>query len=314
MPKVAISLGSNLGDRLANLRFAVQRLARSFSLAAVSSLYLTAPVGGPAQNDFLNAVALIDSDQPPREILSQLQGIEVAAGRVRHERFGPRTLDLDLIAIEGVTWTGTDLELPHPRSHQRRFVVEPLTEIWPEASLSGGPAASLLRTVRGQQVVRLANPWLTDPLHFVGNDAAWVGGQFALLIAIAALVLLTGTWPPTGWNWLGLIPLGLSLFFMGSGAKELGAALTANPTPRPATLADTGVYKVVRHPIYLGVLLGALGAVVLWQAWWGLVLIAVLAAFLVLKARFEEQRLRVIYPAYATYAERVSSMILPGWR
>ena len=314
MPKVAISLGSNLGDRLAHLRFAIERLSRSFPLTALSSLYLTAPVDGPVQDDYLNAVALVDSDQPPLEILAQLQGIEAAAGRVRRERFGPRTLDLDLIAIEGVTWAGADLELPHPRSHQRRFVVEPLTEVWPEASLSGGPAARLLRTVRGQQVVRLANPWLTDPLRFVEQGTPWVVGQLGLLIVIAVLTLFTGTWPPTGWSWLGILPIGLGLLLMGLGAKELGAALTANPTPRLAKLADTGVYRIVRHPIYLGVLLGALGAVILWQAWWSLLLIGVLAGFLWLKARFEEKRLRVIYPEYADYQKRVPSTILPGWR
>ncbi|HJU52418.1 MAG TPA: 2-amino-4-hydroxy-6-hydroxymethyldihydropteridine diphosphokinase [Acidimicrobiia bacterium] len=314
MPKVAISLGSNLGDRLANLRFAIERLSRSFSLTALSSLYLTAPVGGPAQDDFLNAVALLDSDQPPLEILRQLQGIETAAGRARKERFGPRTLDLDLIAIEGISWAGADLELPHPRSHQRRFVVEPLTEIWPEASLSGGPAASLLRTVSGQQVVRLADPWLTDPLHFVDKGTPWVVGQFVLLIGIAVLVLVTGTWPPAIWSWLGLIPMAAGLFFIASGAKELGAAFTANPTPRQAKLAASGVYQIVRHPIYMGLLLGAIGAVILWRAWWGLVLVGVLAAFFRLKAHFEEQRLRVIYPEYADYAGRVRATILPGWR
>jgi 2-amino-4-hydroxy-6-hydroxymethyldihydropteridine diphosphokinase len=314
VPKVAISLGSNLGDRLGNLRFAIERLSRSFSLTAVSSLYLTSPVGGPAQNDYLNAVALIDSDQSPIEILSQLQGIEAAAGRVRQERFGPRTLDLDLVAVEGVTWAGADLELPHPRSHQRRFVVEPLIEVWPEAPLSGGPAASLMRTLQGQQVVRLASQWQTDPLHFVSRGAAWVVGQLTLLAGIALLVLLTGFWPPTGWSWLGLIPIALSLFLMGAGARELGGALTPNPTPRFAKLAEAGVYKIVRHPIYMGVLLGALGAMVLWRAWWAILPIAALAAFLWLKARFEERRLRVIYPAYSAYAERVPSTILPGWR
>ena len=314
MPKVAISLGSNLGDRLANLRFAIERISRSFSLTAVSSLYLTAPVGGPAQDDFLNAVALIDSDQPPLEILGQLQGIEAAAGRVRNERFGPRTLDLDLIAVEGISWASADLELPHPRSHQRRFVVEPLTEVWPEASLSGGPAASLLTTVRGQQVVRLADSWLTGPIHFVEKGAPWVAAQFVLLIAIAVFVVVSGAWPPAGWSWLGLIPIGAGLFFIGAGAKELGDAFTAMPTPRQAKLAQGGVYRVVRHPIYLGLLLGAIGAVILWRAWWSFLLVGVLAGFFWLKARFEEQRLRVIYPEYADYAGDVRATILPGWR
>jgi 2-amino-4-hydroxy-6-hydroxymethyldihydropteridine diphosphokinase len=314
VPKVAISLGSNLGDRLANLRFAVERLSRSFSLTGVSSLYLTAPVGGPAQSDYLNAVVLIDSDQPPLEILAQLQGIEAAAGRLRQERFGPRTLDLDLVAMEGVTRAGAELELPHPRGHQRRFVVEPLTEIWPEAPLSGGPAASLLRTLRGQQVVRLASQWQTDPLRFVDNGSVWVAVQFALLTVIATLVLLTGTWPPAGWSWLGLIPIGVSLWLVGSGAKELGAAFTPNPTPRYAVLVETGVYRIVRHPIYMGILLGAMGAVILWRSWWAFFAVVVLAALFWFKARFEEQRLRVIYPGYAGYAERVPSAILPGWR
>jgi 2-amino-4-hydroxy-6-hydroxymethyldihydropteridine diphosphokinase len=299
---------------LSNLRFGVERLARSFTLTSLSSLYLTAPVGGPPQNEYLNAVALIDSDQSPLEILSQLQGIEAAAGRTRHERFGPRTLDLDLVAVEGVTWAGSELELPHPRSHQRRFVIDPLVEVWPDAPLSGGPARSLLRTVRGQEVHRLAEEWRTDPLRFLGSGGAWVAGQFALLIAVAALALSTGTWPPSGWRWLGLIPIGFSLYLVGAGARELGAAFTPNPTPRPSELAESGVYRFVRHPIYMGVLLGALGAAVLWRAWWALAACFLLAVFLWLKSRFEERRLRVIYPGYAAYAERVPSTILPGWR
>lgn len=314
MPRVAISLGSNLGDRLANLRFGVERISRSFSLTSISSLYLTAPMGGPAQADYLNAVALIDSDQPPLEILSQLHGIEAAAGRVREERFGPRTLDLDLVAMEGVTRAGADLELPHPRSHQRRFVVEPLTEVWPEAPLSGGPASTLLPTVRGQQVLRLAEQWRTDPLRFTGNDAVWVVGQLVLLLFIGAIILLVGTWPPSGLSWFGLIPIALGLYFGVSGAIELGPAFTPNPTPRPVRLAEDGVYGRVRHPIYLGVLLGTVGAVVVWRAWWALVVVVILAFYLWGKARFEEKRLRVIYPNYAGYAERVPSTVFPGWR
>jgi protein-S-isoprenylcysteine O-methyltransferase Ste14 len=141
-----------------------------------------------------------------------------------------------------------------------------------------------------------------------------VVAQFVLLGAIAVLVLVTGSWPPAGWSWLGLIPISAGLFFIGSGAKELGAAFTASPTPRQTQLANSGVYRVVRHPIYFGLLLGAIGAVILWRAWWGFLLIGVLAGFFRMKARFEEQRLKVIYPEYADYAGRVRATILPGWR
>ena len=312
MSRVAISLGSNLGDRLRHLRFGADQIEHRFQVLSASSLYLTAPVGGPEQGDFLNAVVLADTDLPPHDVLVQLQSIEDAAGRVRAERFGPRTLDLDLLAVEGVAIETADLKLPHPRSHQRRFVIDPLAEVWPEAPLEGGTAATLASTVGGQDVARVANQWRQDPIAFVGRNGVWVGGQLALIGTVGVVAVLDGR-IPTGIAWVGLLPLILATVLLLLGARQLGPAFTPNPIPRPSQLVTSGVYALVRHPIYLGILLLGSGLVILSRSLWALLPLVLLAGWLRAKARFEEQRLGVIYPEYADYARRVSSAILPGW-
>ena len=135
-----VGLGSNLGDRLGNLRSAARALARTPGIAVrrSSSVYETAPVGGPEQGDFLNAVVEIETGLEPRELLEVLQGIEQRLGRVRHERFGPRTIDLDLLTFDDEVIDEPDLTLPHPRMHERAFVVVPLLEIGAETILPGG--------------------------------------------------------------------------------------------------------------------------------------------------------------------------------
>lgn len=147
MTAVVLALGSNLGDRLDILQGAVDAIAGlpGVRITAVSPVYETAPVGGPAQPDFLNAVALADSARPARELLDGLHEIEAAFDRVRIVRWGPRTLDIDIIAFGAERSEDPQLTLPHPRAHERAFVLAPWHDVDQGATLAGyGPVADLL--------------------------------------------------------------------------------------------------------------------------------------------------------------------------
>lgn len=133
--RVWFSVGSNLGDRLANLQTAVDALAEVGSVRT-SRVYETEPVGVDGQPHFLNAVLELATDLPPQDLLHLCTDIENAAGRVRTERWGARKLDVDIIAIDGETVDQPDLQVPHPRAHQRGFVLIPLRELVSTASLS----------------------------------------------------------------------------------------------------------------------------------------------------------------------------------
>lgn len=133
--KAVIALGANLDNPQENLEIAISLLRESTEVISVSSFYKTAPVGGPAQPDYLNAVCIIESELPALDLLSLLQGIEKSLGRVRGEHWGPRTIDLDLIQFGGILSKSPELEIPHPRAHERRFVLEPWLEIDAEAVL-----------------------------------------------------------------------------------------------------------------------------------------------------------------------------------
>ena len=133
--RAVIALGANIGNPLENLEMALSLLRESTEIISVSSFYTTAPVGGPAQPDYLNAVCIIESELPALDLLSLLHGIEKSLGRERSEHWGPRTIDLDLIQFGGLSSKSTELELPHPRAHQRRFVLEPWLEIDSDAVL-----------------------------------------------------------------------------------------------------------------------------------------------------------------------------------
>ncbi|MEI6763714.1 MAG: 2-amino-4-hydroxy-6-hydroxymethyldihydropteridine diphosphokinase [Actinomycetes bacterium] len=135
--KVVIALGSNLGDRKATLDGAVDALKLIITVTKVSSYIETDPVGGPEQPDYLNAVLIGESDLEPTDLLLKMQAIELAAGRERLERWGARTLDLDLILAGGLVMDTELLTLPHPRAHERRFVLDPWLEVDPQAILPG---------------------------------------------------------------------------------------------------------------------------------------------------------------------------------
>jgi len=131
-----IGVGSNIGDRQANIDAAVRALGgvADIDVVAVSSVQQSRPVGGPAgQRDYLNAVVAILTTLGPRALLNTLRQIEQQLGRRRVERWGPRTIDLDLLLYDQQVIDEEDLVVPHPRMHQRRFVMEPLAEIAPGA-------------------------------------------------------------------------------------------------------------------------------------------------------------------------------------
>ena len=148
--RAVLSVGANLGDRLGTLQGCVQAIAElpDTDVLAISPLYQTAPVGGPPQPDYLNAVVLIRTGLPPRALLDALHRIEARFGRVRAERFGPRTLDIDIISYAGQVSDEEELTLPHPRAHERAFVLAPWHDLDPAAELPGhGPIDRLLATL-----------------------------------------------------------------------------------------------------------------------------------------------------------------------
>ena len=145
--KAVVSLGANIGDPKANLDLAVALLREATDVIAVSSYLQTKPVGGPEQPDYLNAVAIVESELPAKDLLAVLNGIETAMGRTREIHWGPRVIDLDLIQYDGLLVSDEKLTLPHPRAHERRFVLAPWFEIEPEAILlTHGRISDLLNT------------------------------------------------------------------------------------------------------------------------------------------------------------------------
>ncbi|MGH8937633.1 MAG: 2-amino-4-hydroxy-6-hydroxymethyldihydropteridine diphosphokinase [Acidimicrobiia bacterium] len=161
----AIGLGSNLGDRRGHLRAAVQGLREQGELVGVSSLYETEPLGGPEQGPYLNAVVLLDTELTPSELLEACLELERATGRERRERWGPRTLDLDLLLYGTEEVDQPGLTVPHPALADRRFVVEPLLELWPEARMPDGqPIGDFWADLLHQQAEIVQGPgWATPP-------------------------------------------------------------------------------------------------------------------------------------------------------
>jgi 2-amino-4-hydroxy-6-hydroxymethyldihydropteridine diphosphokinase len=149
-----LSLGSNLGDRWAHLRQAVESLRLLDPALRVSGVYETAPVGGPAQGPYLNCVVALSTDVEPHELLRVAQELEAAAARVRTVRNGPRTLDVDLLLIGDLVLDTPELVIPHPRMYDRGFVLAPLEELDP-ALVPGGWRAALGDAPRLASEVRL---------------------------------------------------------------------------------------------------------------------------------------------------------------
>jgi 2-amino-4-hydroxy-6-hydroxymethyldihydropteridine diphosphokinase len=161
-----LGLGSNLGDRLENLRKAVRHLSRIPGITVVRSsrIYETDPVGGPDQPDFLNSVLEIDTMLTPRDLLNACLDVEDTLGRQRGVRWGPRAIDIDVLTYGDEDVFEEDLEIPHPRMHERGFVLVPLLELTADPPLPGARTIATLRLGAGMLGgVRLFAPPLDVP-------------------------------------------------------------------------------------------------------------------------------------------------------
>jgi 2-amino-4-hydroxy-6-hydroxymethyldihydropteridine diphosphokinase len=142
-----VGIGSNLGDREGNFRQAIELLSAEdgIDVVAVSEIRETAPVGPVEQGPFLNGAVRIETELGPRELLERLLTVEERLGRVRRERWGPRTIDLDLLLYGDDIVDEPGLTVPHPRLHERRFALEPLSDLAPSLEIPGkGPISTLL--------------------------------------------------------------------------------------------------------------------------------------------------------------------------
>lgn len=168
MTRAALSLGGNLGEPRIALRGAVAGLSqhRQVMIEAVSGLWRTSAVGGPAQPDFINAIVLIETSLNAWELLRLAQRLEDAAGRMRAERWGPRTLDVDLIVVGDERSDEPALILPHPRAHVREFVLAPWAQVDPHYVLApaGRPAAT---------VAQWAEAVVDQEVELIDGDTWW---------------------------------------------------------------------------------------------------------------------------------------------
>jgi 2-amino-4-hydroxy-6-hydroxymethyldihydropteridine diphosphokinase len=160
MTRYAVALGSNQGDRIDHMRRAVDELRELGQIEAISGLYETEHVGGPDQGPYMNAVVLLETDLSPHDLLGSLQDIETAHGRTRAVRWGPRPLDLDIVATDGEPIATPDLQVPHPRAKERLFVLVPLCDVWPEALVADRSTAAQARDqVVDQEVTLVGFDW-----------------------------------------------------------------------------------------------------------------------------------------------------------
>lgn len=166
-----LSLGSNLGDRMEYLRRGVAGLHAMPGVRVVrlSSVYETEPVGVEGQPPYLNLVAVVSTRLDPHALLAACQTVESANGRVRTVRWGARTLDIDLLLYEGVELDTPELAIPHPRMHERAFVLMPLIEVAPDIALLGKPASEWLQQVRGREGQSVE--WSASTKNWLADEA-----------------------------------------------------------------------------------------------------------------------------------------------
>jgi 2-amino-4-hydroxy-6-hydroxymethyldihydropteridine diphosphokinase len=146
--RAVIALGSNLGNRELNIDSAIAELAKIIEISHLSTNHETDPVGGPEQPKYLNAVLIAETQLDPHELLISMLEIENKLGRKREIHWGPRTIDLDLIVVGDEVVVSDVLVLPHPRAHERKFVLEPWLEIDPTAQIPGlGLVESILQRI-----------------------------------------------------------------------------------------------------------------------------------------------------------------------
>lgn len=155
--KATLSLGSNLGDRLGYLQGALDALSKATGthIHSVSAVYETDPVGGPDQGEYLNAVVVLKTILSPQQLLAVAQQIETDANRVREVHWGPRTLDIDILAMDSEVIDTEDLVLPHPRAHERAFVLLPWSMLDPNFVIPGRASVESLLAQVGSAGVRL---------------------------------------------------------------------------------------------------------------------------------------------------------------
>lgn len=312
--KYAISLGSNRGDRYDHLVKAVAAIGAQVDHYRVSSLYETEPVGGPDQDPFLNAVMVVETSLDPQELLDRLQAIENDHGRERTVRWGPRTLDLDIVASDTPAQTDERLTIPHPRASERAFVLVPLAELWPHARVdSDMTAAQALPSAEADGVDRLIRNWPTTRSRFY----AWalVGAQFALFIAAALGMAVDGNLPDgqiTIPEVIGAL-LAMSGLILGLLASLLlGPSFSPSPLPTErARMVMRGPYRYVRHPIYGGVVLFVLGAALFSSSLLGAVAAVTILVFFWAKTLYEERHLRIRFPGYRRYRNVVRWRLIP---
>ena len=314
MTRYAIGLGSNEGDRLANLIGAVDAVGPLDPHYKVSGLYENEPIGGPEQDPFLNAVIFIDTPMEPAALLQHLQRVEADAGRKHDVRWGPRTLDLDIISKEGPPFRSGGLVIPHPRAIDREFVLRPLVDVWPEAVVAEGTtAAEALDAMPSQGVDLLARDWAAGLSDRPGK--ALVAVQFLWFLAIGIALAVDGSLPGndlSGTRVLGAVMTVAGLILSFLSVRRLGVAMTAVPEPKAGgRFVDKGFYRVVRHPIYGGVVLWLLGTSLFLDSVVGSVLSLGMVGFFYAKSRYEERRLRIAYPEYRSYQRRVRHRMIP---
>lgn len=313
MVRVAIALGSNLGDRLEHLRTGLAGLERLGPIVAVSRVHETEPVGGPEQGRFLNAVAVVETSVAPLDVLAVLLDVERSRGRERTIRWGPRTLDLDLIAYEGERLSLPTLEIPHPRAHERGFVLAPLCEVWPDVELAGGlTAEEAYRSVGASGIKPWEGAWQNEAPH-LGRDAFWwVGAQLMLFAVWLAVVVATAEPASTVRSVTGGVMILSAVGIMEAARRALGSNLTPYPQPgEHATLVSTGIYAHVRHPIYTGVVLALAGASTLAGSIGAGVVALGFLGFFIAKSSVEERALAINVPGYAGYRKSVRGRFLP---
>lgn len=297
-------MGSNLGDRRHLLSEARRALDDLGTVVAVSPLYRTEPVGVDDHPEYLNGVVLVETSLAPRQILRALLSIERSLGRSRGEEPLPRPIDLDLLLVDAEIVDEPDLTLPHPRMMDRRFVLEPLRDVWPDAPVPGPDSLSAALARVADQRVSPAD-----------QGGAWVAGQAVVIGLLLWAVIwdrgslgLSGTWH----EWTGRVLIVGAAVQAIAGLRTLGSLLTAFPEPtRQGKLIDRGIYGVVRHPLYGANVLLMVGLALHQNTRWGIVVAAVGAGFYAAKALAEERRLRFRFPGYEDYEARVRARLVP---
>lgn len=191
MTTAAIGLGANLGDRPATLAAAVEAIADLGEIRAVSQWYESAPIGGPDQGAFLNGVVVLDTALGARELVDRFLAIEAGAGRVRRERWGPRVLDIDLLLHGDTVIDEPGLTVPHPRMIERRFVLEPLLEVWPDAALPDGTRLETRLAAVGDQEVW---PWPRD-----GSERTLAAALNSVAFLVPMVIAILLLWWGLGW-------------------------------------------------------------------------------------------------------------------